>query len=98
MPRFKMGKEKDLTDPSSLSKGDGRMYTGGTPDFDERTGQVKEPKPGRRRPKPGSPDWKTIMPVPMPGTPGRVGGLKPIIGRKPGLKTIQPVNPRKRGL
>ena len=30
-----------------------------------------------------------------PGKPGKPGKIKPIVGKKPGLKTIQPVNPRK---
>lgn len=38
-------------------------------------------------------------PNPRPGgdprKPGKPGKIKPIVGKKPGLKTIQPVKPRK---
>jgi hypothetical protein len=100
MPKFKMGKEKDLTDPGSLGKGGGRMYTGGTPNFDESTGKYREPKPGRGIG--GVPGLKQ----PFPGPGMGIGKPTPIdmvgrrkrptrLGQKPGLRTIQPVNPRR---
>jgi hypothetical protein len=117
--KIKMDKEKDLTDPGSLGKGDGRMYTGGTPNFNERTGKYRKPKlggqensiPVRQGETPVGPGdllkpspRRTIQPFPGPGmgigqpTPiDMVGRRKRPVsrGQKPGLRTIQPVNPRK---
>jgi hypothetical protein len=111
MPRFKMDKGTDLTKPD--------VWTGGTPNFDERTGKYRKPKLGGQENSipvrqgeipigPGNrlmpPPLRTIMPFPGPGM--GIGQPTPIdmvgrrkrptrLGQKPGLRTIQPVNPRK---
>lgn len=58
---------------SKPGKGDGRMYTGGTPNFNERTGEYRGGKePGKGRVKP--------LPV-RPGGPGK--GINPPRKKRP---------------
>ncbi len=65
--KFKMDKG------SKPGKGDGRVYTGGTPNFDERTGEYRGGKePGKGRVKP--------LPV-RPGGPGK--GINPPRKKRP---------------
>lgn len=85
--KYKMSVRNPSTPKPGSDSGDGRMYTGGTPDFDERTGLYRpgspneylNPKP--RKPKPGKGDGrKTIMPVPPKGE------------KRPIRKPIKPIN------
>jgi hypothetical protein len=62
MPKYKMGKEKDLTSPDGLM-GDGKVYAGGSQYFDERTGiyrpgsptypKGRTPRVGKNKPRVG---------------------------------------------
>ena len=87
-------------------KGDGRVYAGGTPDFNESTGLYRpgspneylNPKP--RKPKPSRPGRP--VPKPLPGRKGPGGKRQsefvqneklPIKRIKPGIGK-KPVNPR----
>lgn len=74
-------------------KGDGRMYTGGTPNFDERTGEYRD---GRgKKTTPISQIGEVRTRTPKPGS-GRVKPVAPKLpGRGDGRKTIQPVPPRR---
>ena len=90
-------------------KGGGRMYTGGTPNFDESTGKYREGyKPGSATPKPRTRVARPIigvkpgLPIVKPGRPvpgDLIRRKKPTpLGRKPGRKTIMPVpKPADRG-
>jgi hypothetical protein len=62
-------------------KGDGRMYTGGTPNFDERTGQYREGKPDKGS-KPGDIRFKPPFER-APAKPGDLVRRVPPRGAKP---------------
>lgn len=101
--KFKMGRGdgrktiqpvKPKDEMEGPRKGGGRMYTGGTPNFDERTGEYRDGRgTAPRTPKPGNLIRKR-PPTPVGG--GRVKPIAPKLpGRGGGRKTIQPVPPRK---
>lgn len=100
--KFKMGrgdgrktgapvKPKDEMEGSR--KGGGRMYTGGTPNFDERTGQYR----GKEGKSPRDLRFKPPFERGGPRKP-EVPGRKPIIGRKPapgnGKRPVKPATPK----
>lgn len=107
--KFKMGRGdgrktiqpvKPKDEMESSRKGDGRMYTGGTPNFNERTGEYRDSRGKKPTPKPSKGGFvnesgKRKLVVPKTAS-GRVKPIAPKLpGRGNGNRTIQPVKPKK---
>lgn len=96
-----MGSRRTITGPATpvSGEGSGRVYAGGTPDFDERTGLYRPGSPNEylnppskvpsRKRRQGGSSKRRTLPLPKPGNGKNGGGGRTIRPHKPGDRKMR---------